>query len=39
MKKEILTIEKENIKTREKSTDDMVDAIRKIIVDESGKTY
>lgn len=39
MKVDILGIEQENLKTREKSNDAMMDAIRRIIVDEVKKTY
>lgn len=39
MKVEILKIEQENLKTREKSNDAMVEAVRKIIVDEAKKSY
>ena len=39
MKKEILKLEKENLKTRKTTNDDLVEAIKKIIVNEVGKTY
>lgn len=39
MKVDILTIEQENLKTREKSNDAMIEMIRKIIVDEINKAY
>jgi len=39
MKVEILKIERENLKTREKSTDAMIEAIRKIVVTETKKNY
>ena len=39
MKVEILTMEKKNLKTREKSFDDMVEAVRKTIVYGVKKTY
>ena len=39
MKVNILRLEQENIKTRDKTTDEMVEAIRKIISDEIKKNY
>lgn len=39
MKVDILSLEQSNLKTREKTNEAMVDAIKKIIVDESKKTY
>lgn len=39
MKAKILTAEQENLKTREKTNDQMVEAIRKIIRDEVKKNY
>lgn len=39
MKIRILKLEKDNLKTGEKTTDQMVDGIRKIISDEISKTY
>jgi hypothetical protein len=39
MKVEILKVERDNLKTREKSTDAMVDALRKIIVTETKKNF
>jgi hypothetical protein len=39
MKVEILRLEQNNLKTREKPDGAMVDAIKKIIVDESKKSY
>ncbi len=39
MKVSILEIEQQNLKTREKSNDAMVDAIRKIVIDEVNKSY
>lgn len=39
MKVDILTLEQNNLKTREKPDGAMVDAIKKIIVDESKKSY
>ena len=39
MKVEILKIERENLKTRERSTEAMIEAIRKIIVTETKKNY
>ena len=39
MKVDILKAEQDNLKTREKPNDEMVDAIRKIIVEEVRKTY
>ena len=39
MKLEILRVEKENLKTREKPTEEMVELIAKIIIRESKKTY
>jgi len=39
MKVEILRVEQNNLKTREKPDGAMVDAIKKIIVDESKKSY
>ena len=39
MKYKILKAEKENLKTREKTTDQMVETIRRIIMDEAKKNY
>jgi hypothetical protein len=39
MKLNILKAEQKNIKTREKSNDEMIEAIRKIIADEVKKNY
>lgn len=39
MKYKILKIEQENLKTREKTTEQMVEAIRRIISDEAKKNY
>ena len=39
MKVEILRLEQSNLKTREKPDGAMVEAIKKIIVDESKKSY
>jgi len=39
MKVDILKAEQDNLKTREKSSDAMVDVVRKIIVDEVKKIY
>lgn len=39
MKYKILKIEQENLKTQEKTTDQMVENIRRIIIDESKKNY
>ena len=39
MKYKILKSEQENLKTREKNTDQMVELIRRIITDESKKNY
>ena len=39
MKVEILKAERVNLKTREKSTDAMVEAVRKIIVIETKKNF
>jgi hypothetical protein len=39
MKVDILKAEQENLKTREKSTDAMVETVRKIIENEVKKTY
>ena len=39
MKYEILKAEQENLKTREKTTDQMVETIRRIIMDEAKKNY
>ena len=39
MKFKILKAEQENLKTREKNTDQMVELIRRIITDESKKNY
>lgn len=39
MKYKILKAEQENLKTREKTTDQMVEAIRRIIMDEAKKNY
>ena len=39
MKYKILKAEQENLKTREKTTEQMVELIRRIITDESKKNY
>lgn len=39
MKYKILKAEQENLKTREKNTDQMVEAIRRIITDETKRNY
>ena len=39
MKFKILKTEQENLKTREKTNDQMVEAIRRIITDEAKKNY
>lgn len=39
MKYKILRAEQENLKTREKNTDQMVETIRRIISDEAKKNY
>jgi len=39
MKYKILRAEQENLKTREKTTDQMVETIRRIIMDEAKKNY
>ena len=39
MKYKILKPEQENLKTREKTTDQMVETIRRIIMDEAKKNY
>lgn len=39
MKYKILKAEQENLKTREKNTDQMVETIRRIITDEAKKNY
>ena len=39
MKFKILKTEQENLKTREKTTDQMVETIRRIINDEAKKNY
>lgn len=39
MKYKILKAEQENLKTREKTTDQMVETIRRIIMDEAKKNY
>ena len=39
MKNKILKTEQENLKTREKTTDQMVETIRRIIMDEAKKNY
>ena len=39
IKYKILKAEQENLKTREKNTDQMVELIRRIITDESKKNY
>lgn len=39
MKVNILELEKENLKTRDKTNDEMVETIRKIISDELRKNY
>jgi hypothetical protein len=39
MKVEILKAERENLKTREKSTDAMIETLRKIIVTETKKNF
>ena len=39
MKYKILKAKQENLKTREKTTDQMVETIRRIIMDEAKKNY
>jgi hypothetical protein len=39
MKVEILNAEKENLRTREKSTDAMIEMLKKIIVTETKKNF
>ena len=39
MKYKILKLEQENLKTREKTTEQMVETIRRIITDEAKKNY
>lgn len=39
MKYKILEVEQKNLKTREKTTDQMVETIRRIINDEAKKNY
>ncbi len=39
MKYKILKAEQENLKTREKTTEQMVETIRRIIMDEAKKNY
>lgn len=39
MKFKILKAERENLKTREKTTEQMVETIRRIITDEAKKNY
>lgn len=39
MKYKILRAEQENLKTKQKSTDEMVELIRRIITDEAKKNY
>ena len=39
MKYKILKAEQENLKTKQKSTDEMVELIRRIITDEAKKNY
>lgn len=39
MKYKILKAEQQNLKTREKTTDQMVETIRRIIMDEAKKNY
>ena len=39
MKYKILKADQENLKTREKNTDQMVETIRRIITDEAKKNY
>lgn len=39
MKYKILKAEQENLKTREKTTDQMIETIRRIIMDEAKKNY
>ena len=39
MKYKILREEQKNLKTREKNNDEMVEAIRRIIMDEAKKSY
>ena len=39
MKYKILKAEQENLKTRQKNTDQMVETIRRIITDEAKKNY
>ncbi len=39
MKVNILELEKENLKTRDKTNDEMIEPIKKIIIDELKKNY
>jgi hypothetical protein len=39
MKLNIIKVERDNLKTREKSNDEMIESIRKIISDEVKKNY
>ena len=39
MKKEILSIEKENLKGKEKINEEMIDEIVKIVISEANKKY
>ena len=39
MKYKILKAEQDNLKTREKTTEQMVETIRRIIMDEARRTY
>ncbi|WP_226537434.1 hypothetical protein [Fictibacillus halophilus] len=39
MKLNILKAEQNNLKTREKTNDEMIESIRKIIIDEEKKNY
>lgn len=39
MKIEILQLEQENLKTGDRTNDEMIDAIRKIIINTSNKTF
>ena len=39
MKVEILKVERENLKTREKNTDAMIETVRKIIITETKKSF
>lgn len=39
MKLNILKVERENLRTREKSNEEMIDIIRRIIIDEIRKNY